>query len=140
MSVGFLVDCFYYEVGQPDFLHSFFSSVSYNLEKNGWGSRFPKLLKQLYHDRLPYTDVPLAIEEVRVIQEELSKLSPDKVIWDIEDLTKLPPWGTDISPMVTNLENYFATPEGETFAELLLTALSVAEVERQDLVIKNYKL
>ncbi|PWI51655.1 immunity 70 family protein [Sulfoacidibacillus thermotolerans] len=137
MSVGFLVDCFYYEVGQPDFLHSFFSSVSYNLEKNGWGSRFPKLLKQLYHDRLPYTDVPLAIEEVRVIQEELSKLSPDKVIWDIEDLTKLPPWGTDISPMVTNLENYFATPGGETFTELLLTALSVAEVERQDLVIKK---
>lgn len=137
MSVGFLVDCFYYEVGNPDFLHSFFSTVSHNLEKNGWGSRFPKLMKQLYHDRLTYTDVPLAIQEVLIIKEELSKLGPDQVVWDIDDLTKLPPWGADISPVVTNLENYFATPEGKTFVELLLTALNVAKEEQQDLEIKK---
>ena len=64
-------------------------------------------------------------------------MSPDQVVWDIDDLSKLPPWGTEISPRVTNLDNYFATPEGKTFAELLLIALRVSLEEQQDLVIKK---
>ncbi|WP_370621991.1 Imm70 family immunity protein, partial [Bacillus sp. JCM 19034] len=28
MAVGILVDCFYYELGHSDFVHSFFSTIS----------------------------------------------------------------------------------------------------------------
>jgi len=45
MSVGFLVDCFFYEVGRGDFLHSFFSTISYQLEKEGWGTKYPYFYK-----------------------------------------------------------------------------------------------
>ena len=49
MAVGFFFDCFYYEVGHVDFLHSFFSTISYHLEPNGWGTKYPKLLNDLYY-------------------------------------------------------------------------------------------
>jgi Immunity protein 70 len=35
-------------VGEDWFLHSFFSTIAYRLEPNGWGSRFPALMMDLY--------------------------------------------------------------------------------------------
>jgi hypothetical protein len=115
MPVGFLVDCFFYEVGHPDFLHSFFSTISYHLEEEGWGTRYPLLMNDLYNDKLKWHDVPKARNQLKEIEEQLSKYSPEQVIWDINDLSKVPPWGDRISSKVTNLANYFATSDGKTF-------------------------
>lgn len=35
MAVGFKVKFYWYQIGHGDFLHSFFSTVAYNLEKHG---------------------------------------------------------------------------------------------------------
>ena len=50
--VGFTVDYNWYTVGSGDFLHSFFSTVAYNLEDKRWGSRFPHLMNELYQGKL----------------------------------------------------------------------------------------
>lgn len=34
---------------------------------------------------------------IKIIHNEFALLSPDNVIWDIEDLNKQPPWGKNIS-------------------------------------------
>ncbi|WP_048601856.1 immunity 70 family protein [Rubeoparvulum massiliense] len=135
MAVGFLVDCFFYEVGRGDFLHSFFSTISYHLETEGWGTKYPYLLKRLYRDKLSWLDVGKAREELRDIERQLQVMSPDKVIWDIDDLSQKPPWGENISPKVTNLANYFASSDGRTFFELLYAAFQVAEEDRCDIII-----
>lgn len=65
MAVGFMVDCFFYEVGHGDFVHSFFSTISYHLEKDGWGTKYPLLMNDLYHDKLKWSDVPANMREFK---------------------------------------------------------------------------
>ncbi|MFC4619763.1 immunity 70 family protein [Camelliibacillus cellulosilyticus] len=135
MAVGILVDCFYYELGHSDFVHSFFSTISYHLEKEGWGTKYPLIMNELYNDKLNWDDVSVAKANLIEIEQELSKHSPEHVIWDIDDLSQKPPWGDKISSKVTNLANYFATTDGKTFFEVIRTAMDVAEEDKCDLKI-----
>lgn len=137
MTVGFMVDCFFYDVGRGDFLHSFFSTISHHLEPQGWGTKYPYLLKKLYNDKLLWSEVGQARKETMEIEGKLETMTIDSVIWDVDDLTQKPPWGGNISPKVTNLSNYFATSEGKTFFEVLYIAFQVAEEDKCDMVIRK---
>lgn len=135
MAVGFKVNCFWYQVGQGDFLHSFFSTVAYNLEEGHWGSRFPVIMTQLYQGRLPRENTDRAIEELSIIKKELQNFGPEKVVWDIEDLSKQPPWGTNISEDITDLSNYFVTSSGYDFLSVFSNALQTAKETNAELEI-----
>lgn len=126
--VGFKVGCIWYEIGAASFLHSFFSTVAYNLECGNWGTRFPVIMNELYQGKLANADVPNAKAELNTIESELKKLSPDKVIWDIEDLTKQPPWGKKISNQITDLSNYFITSDGRDFLTVVKAKLFCPEI------------
>ena len=89
MAVGFKVGFLWYQIGSGDFLHCFFSTVAVNLENNSWGSRFPLIMNQLYQGSLESENVSKALIELNTIKEELRKISPNKVIWDIDDIKKL---------------------------------------------------
>ena len=119
MTVGLKLGSITAEIGGQDFFHAFFSTLSYRLETDGWGSRFPCLLKKLYQGSLEQGDAWQALEELDVITTELSKLSPDKVVWDIENLEATPPWGSNISINITDLSNYFVTSTGRDLIGVL---------------------
>lgn len=112
MAVGLELGSIISEVGTGDFFHSFFSTISGNLEPDGWGSRFPILLKRLYQGELQQKDALPALAELDRVERELAKLPPGKVIWDIEDRSKIPPWGDNFSNDITDLSNYFMTSTG----------------------------
>lgn len=112
MAVGLKLGSIIDEIGTQDFLHAFFSTVSYRLEEDGWGSRFPCLLQRLYQGRLEQRDAEQAIEELELIKAELGVFPPEKVIWDIENLDAKPPWGGNITSQITDLSNYFVTSAG----------------------------
>ena len=105
----------------------FFSTVAYNLENQEWGSRFPVIMNKLYQGKVDGENIDKAIEELSIIKEELRKFSPDKVIWDIDDLSKQPPWGENISKDITDLSNYFVTSDGEDFMMVFYRALEKAK-------------
>ena len=137
MAVGFSVDFYWFQIGTGDFLHSFFSSVAFNLENKNWGSRFPIIMNKLYQGKLEVEDVDKAIEELKVIQEELKAYGPEKVIWDIEDLSKQPPWGNKISKDITDLSNYFVTSDGEDFLSIFFRALEKAKEDSTTIEIQS---
>lgn len=137
MAVGFKVKYYWYHIGQGDLLHSFFSTVAYNLENKNWGSRFPIIMNELYQGKMNWIDADKAIEELNVIKEELQALSPDKVVWDIEDLSKQPPWENNISKDITSLANYFVTSDGEDFITIFLHALEMSKEVSCDVEIKS---
>ena len=91
MAVGFKVGFLWYQIGSGDFLHCFFSTVAVNLENNSWGSRFPLIMNQLYQGSLESENVSKALIELNTIKEEIRIISPNKVIWDIDDNKKLQP-------------------------------------------------
>ena len=127
MAVGMRVGSNVWLIGSQDFLHSFFSTCAYRLERDGWGSRFPALQKDLYEGELQPGDVPSARAELATIQGELKELPPSEVIWDIEELSTRPPWGDDISPEITDLSNYFVTQDGRDLLGVFDEALAYAE-------------
>lgn len=135
MSVCFKVKYYYYEIGTSDFLFSFFSTVAYRAENGHWGSKFPHIMKELYDGTMKYQNIQYAIKELEEIKKELSKFKPDMVIWDINDLSKRPPWGNNISSDITDLSNYFVTSDGRDFIAVLFKALNRAEETKNDIEI-----
>lgn len=127
MAVGFKVGFYWYQIGHGDFLYSFFSTVAYRLEHQRWGSRFPVIMNELYQGKAEPGRVAEAIEELGVIKRELRAYKPDQVIWDLEDLSKQPPWGSNISKEITDLSNYFVTSDGCDFLTIFLHALEMAQ-------------
>ena len=135
MSVAITVKYYLFQIGTSDFLHSFFSTVAYNLEDGIWGSKYPFLMKELYSGRLNNKNVGLAMEELVIIKEKLSGISVKNVVWDIEDLSKQPPWGDNISVDITDLSNYFVTSEGEDLITVIIHAFEKAISLGEDVLI-----
>ncbi len=127
MAIGFAVKYYWYQVGTGSFLNAFFSTVAYNLENKKWGSRFPKIMREIYQGYAGPDSIAEAIDELKVIKEELKRFSPDKIVWDFEDISIQPPWGSNISKDITDLSNYFVTSEGEDFISVFLMALENAK-------------
>jgi len=123
MAVGIELGSVIDEIGTGDFFHAFFSTISGNLEPAGWGSRFPALMKKLYQGELAQQDAAGALAELDRVTAELAKLPVNKVIWDVEDRAKAPPWGNNIAKTITNLSNYFVTSTGRDLIELLREVL-----------------
>lgn len=137
MTVGFKVKYYWYQVGHGDYLHSFFSTISYHLEINGWGTEYSFLLNELYDGKLENKNIDSAITELEAIKKKLQYYSPSQVIWDIEDLSKRPPWGDNISKDITNLSNYFITSEGEDLIDILIKALEKGLKVNSDVYIES---
>ena len=137
MAIGFKVDFLWYPIGISDFVYSFFSTICCNLENRKWGSRFPHVMKSLYQGELNHNDVDETIVEILTIREELKSFPPQKIVWDIDDLHKLPPWGSNLSKDITDLSNYFITCDGEDLFELMLRVLRESKAEKQNVELTS---
>jgi hypothetical protein len=92
MGIGLNVGDFYYEIGSGDFFHSFFSTISYHLEPEGWGTKYPNLMNELYHGSLKWNLATKVTQELTDVKRKLQNYKPSQVIWDIEDTSLQPPW------------------------------------------------
>ncbi len=136
MVVGLRVDYLWHPIGTGDFVHSFFSTICYNLENNCWGSKYPYLMNYLYQGELNYKDADNALNELAEIKKIFKELEVDKVVWDIDDLGKRPPWGDEISEEITDLSNYFVTCEGEDLFDEIINALEESKAEKIDIILE----
>lgn len=138
MTVGIKVDFLWYPIGTGDFFHSFFSTICVNLEDNNWGSKFPVIMKDMYFGELTKEKIVAAKEELEYIKLGLSKIEPNKVVWDIENFKKMPPWGEKISKDITNLSEYFITVDGQNLIEVINKAFYEAINEDVDIEVKEF--
>jgi 2,3-bisphosphoglycerate-dependent phosphoglycerate mutase len=121
-------------VGEDDFLHSFFSTVAYQLETAGWGSRFPALLGELYRGRLPAARVAEARSELGTIRQELAELPPDARVYAYEGPNRETPW--PVPPGASTLADCFLTATGHNLLDTLAKALDAAEEAQADIEIR----
>ncbi len=136
MAIGLSVGDNYYSIGGSDFFHSFFSTISYYLEPNGWGTKYPLLTQELYRGKLSYDKSNKARANLSEIQEILKTFPPDKVIWNIDNLSQRPPWGNNIASDITNLSNYFITNDGEDLFEVLDSAIEYSISNQIDILVE----
>jgi len=123
MAVGLKSGSVVDEIGTQDFFHSFFSTIHHHLENGGWGSGYPILMTELYQGKLSPENALSALNELNAISKKLAALPPEKVVWDIDDLSATPPWGANISSDITDLSNYFVTSTGRDLIETIKKAL-----------------
>jgi 2,3-bisphosphoglycerate-dependent phosphoglycerate mutase len=123
-------------IGEDWFLHSFFSTIAYRLEPNGWGSRSPALMKQLYTGRLPAERLSKAREELVTMRAELAKLPPEERIFAYEDPERPTPW--DVPPGATSLAESFLTASGRNLLDVLEEAISEASEISADVEIRPF--
>ena len=135
MTVGLHVEEQDWELGSGAFFHAFFSTVAVRLEGR-WGSRFPRLMTDLYNGELPPDGVDAAIEELDQISREFRMLPPDQVVWDAQDPDARPPWGDNIADTVTNLGNYWWTSDGHELLGVIRAALTAARERRQPVTVE----
>lgn len=138
MAIGIKLGSITDEVGTSEFFHAFFSTISGNLEPGGWGSRFPFLMTKLYRGELNQEDASHALEELDTVGVELAQIPVDRIIWDIEDRTKVPPWRDNIASYITDLSKYFVTSTGRDLFDLLREVLEELRVAGGTLKVVNY--
>ena len=137
MAVGLKTGSIFYKIGTGDFLHSFFSSIAYNLENNKWGSRFPFLMNDLYKANLKNDKIDEALKELEIIKKEFDEYDPSMAVWDIENLAKRPPWEGNIAERITSLSNYFYTSDGQNLFDVFSKALDAAKRISKDVELKS---
>ena len=135
MSVALNVDDRSWEVGSSRFFHAFFSTIAVRLEDGRWGSRFPRLMRDLYSGSLPGEAAAEALRELDEVQRGLFALPPSDVVWDAENRDANPPWGDRIAPTVTNLGNYWWTSDGRELFGVLREAFVAARERGEPVVV-----
>lgn len=133
--VGLKLGPIFYSIGTGSFVHCFFSTIAVRLENENWGSRFPVLMNQLYRSELSYEDVDAVLLELKQIQSELMTLDIGEVVWDMDDRSKKPPWGDELSASISNLSNYFVTVDGKDLFDVFYTAFDACKRVKRTLKI-----
>jgi 2,3-bisphosphoglycerate-dependent phosphoglycerate mutase len=113
-------------VDTGEFLFSFFSTVRARLEPDGWGTRFPAVMNELYHGELSAESAPKAVAELDQIREEMRKRPPSDLVWDAEDPSRQPPWGENVRNDVADLASAFVTHDGRGLFEIFDEAVGYA--------------
>lgn len=136
MGVHLRTSHYIYEVGTSDFLTSFFDTIEVRLTKGIFGKKYPIVLNEFYQGNLKYENLGKAEKELRDAQKRLKKFAPAKVVWDKNDMKKMPPWGTDISEDITDLSNYYVTSDGKDLFDVLFRAIETAKSEKSGITIE----
>ena len=123
-------------VGEDWFLHSFFSTIAYRLEPDGWGSRFPALMKNLYAGRLALKRFPEARKELATVRAELAARPPEERIFAYEDPGRPTPW--DVPPGATSIAGCFLTASGSNLLDVIDEAISDASEISADVEIRPF--
>lgn len=125
-----------WSIGTGDFLGAFFDTIAVNLEDGRRGKKFPCLGLELYIGSLPKNHLANALKELEEVEVKLAGLPPEKMVWDMEAPDRQPPWGSNISPKIKNLRDYFVTGDGNNLIDVLREALNSAAQEDSPLAIR----
>jgi len=95
-------------------------------------------MRKLYQGELPHVDAAGALKELQQARAELSRLPVRRLVGNIEDRSKRPPWGDDIASTITDLSNYFVTSTGRDVFATVQEILEVAVTEGGPVAVVNY--
>jgi hypothetical protein len=117
------------DLGTESFLHCFHSTIKVFVQG------VPLAMDFIKTRFLKSDDCLMAARDFNLIRDRLSAENPENVVWDINNPTACPPWGNEISSVITSLGNYFITADGKDLIYSIIELLQYAHDERQDVTI-----
>lgn len=121
--VAFTVGTERWEVGDAAFLHCFFSTMSAHTEPDGWGTRYPVLMRELYVGTLAPQNAAQCRDDLRQAFAALAVLPPSAVVWDYSDRSLRPPWEAATPAHIRHLGEYFMASDGTNLFTVIDTVL-----------------
>lgn len=121
-AVGIKVDIYWYKLGRPAFVFSFFSTIVVRLENSQWGSRFPIIMNGAYQGLVDYKDLKALRREIKQVEEEMTSMGCEKYVWDCEVPSKRPDPDYQAKAGM-NLAECFMTKSGRTVFEIFHLAI-----------------
>ena len=76
-----------------------------------------------------------AAKEFNFLRDALSQIAPSKIIYDDKKPDQLPPWGKDISPVITSCANYLTTGSGDDLLAEIVKILVYAAYSKADIKV-----
>ena len=113
------------DVGTNDIIPSLYFTIKYRLEDID--NQISKAIKFLEERTCSFEDAREVANEVILIKEALSNLSPDKVIYDIRSLEKKGPWKGNLSKEVKSIADLYTTANGIKLLDEMIKILIYAD-------------
>lgn len=126
MFFGIVVRSTTYFVGAPCYMIPFFSNIYEHLEKKRKGSRFPRIMGELYDGILPYEYVSEAMAELDIIERELRGVSANRYIYDFVEPNKQRPEGMKINYGAVNLYSALINADNDELLPRIRNAFTYA--------------
>lgn len=68
--------------------------------------------------------------QFNLIRDELSRIVPDKAVYDINNKKKTAPWKGKLSPVITSCANLYTTADGKDLLFEVVSILTYAQIKK----------
>jgi len=125
------------ELAAPHVIEAFFATITYRLEPEGRGTRFPVVVLGLYAGHLVPEEMPAAQAELDVIATALKALPLDRAIGNVNDLAPFRARAPFVNHRAASLFDYFVTLEGVPIAAALRAAIEQSRTAELPLTFQS---
>lgn len=114
------------EIASGVVLEAFAATVTYRLEPNGQGTRFPLVLDHLLAGRLEPAHADAALAELGAIEAELRSVPARSVVYSLADLSRRDDPRALVNRAAADACGYFVAEDGRPLVEVLREGVLVA--------------
>lgn len=111
-------------LGGSDTWQTLCSTIYYHLASSE--QQIPHAFEFIKNGHCRNQDCLVTAREFNIVRDLLSQLKPDQIVYDYNNLGKLPPWGDRISPVITSCANYLTTGDGDDLLAEIVKILTYA--------------
>lgn len=126
-----------FDLGPPLIVEGLFATITYRLEPNGRGSRFPTVMNRLYAGRLEPSDVAAASRELEEIDTGLALLPSDRTVWSLTDLRRRDDRRLPVNRAAHNARDYFVAGDGLPLVTTLRAAARLCAEKNEPLELAS---
>ena len=109
------------------------STIRYHLSASR--SQLSLVFSFLDSGHIASSDCLAAAREFNLVRDALSQIPPSEVIYDEKDPNMQPPWGDQISPVITSCANYFTSGDGDDLLAEIVRVFTYAAYADTDVTI-----
>jgi len=124
----------YVDIGNSDVWKSIYATVisSFGLRKN----KVAKAIDFLANGVCKSEDGYETARQFNMIRDELSRITPEKAVYDLDKKKEKPSWLTELSPVITSCGNLYTTADGDDMIHEIVSIFSYAEIVGVDATVE----
>lgn len=122
------------DVGNIEYWNCFYSTIITNLKN--YINDNSLVMSFIKNGSCEHSDCLSIARELNLIKDKLSMLPPDQIVYDYNDLSKEPPWGSSISSIVTSCGNFFTTSDGRDLISEINIVLCYSSVKKVRVIMQ----